>query len=147
MARALARTLVTAGLAAGLAVPLVGAGGPALADPKNAQVIELTCGGTTYHVAVFGNGLFAPALDIHGTTVFVPHAFTGFHGSLYAPDGTLIEHATEPDEIQGSGNQPMDTVCTYRITYTFTGEEGPGAPPAGSVFVGTGTVSGQRTGR
>jgi len=147
MARALARTLTTAALTTGLALPLAAVGGTALADPQKAELIHLTCDGVTYHVAVFSRGLFTPALDTEGNKVFIPHSFIDFVGYLYDDHGVLVESwDDDPDEIQGQGNQPRDLTCTYRTTYTFTGEEGPDAPPAGYVFVGTGTVIGQVAG-
>src|SRR4051812_43568625 len=113
MARA--RTLSVIGIATALAVPLVG--GSAAADPKRGDTFPLTCGGTTYQVTATGNGDFTPAHDLNSTTVFIPHAFGPFTGSIYDASGTLISTETDPATTQGSGKQRNDLTCTYTITF------------------------------
>ena len=140
MARTLARSLLVAGLGAGLAVPL--GLGSAQADPGEA-VATLTCGSTTYEIALGdGRGDFTPAHDANSNAVFSPTAFGDFHGSVYDGSGVLVDSFTEEgDAEKGSSGKNRDTVdCTYRFDEVSDGSD----PefPAGYRFVGTGSVTG-----
>lgn len=141
MARALARTLTTAALSAGLAVPLVGFGGTAMADPGEA-VATLTCGSTTSEIALGdGRGEFTPAHDANSNRVFVPSGFGDFHGEIYNAQGVLVDSFSEEGEaVKGSGKQKGAVECTYRFDDVSDGSD----PefPAGYRFVGEGEVTG-----
>lgn len=136
-----ARSAVVAGLAV---LPVLSAA-PALAAAPERETFALVCGGTTYTVVVNGQGEFTPARDIASTKVFVPHVFGPFTGVLRDASGAVVEQFTDPGATQGSGKQPRDITCTFTFTFTSTG--GPDEPPAGYTFTGTGTVSGQVSGR
>lgn len=133
-----------AAVVSSLAVLPVLSAAPAVAAPQQ-EVIRLVCGGTTYSVVVSGRGEFTPARDLASTRVFVPHSFGPFTGVVRDPSGAIVEQFTEPGSTQGSGKQPHDLTCTYTVSFTSTG--GPDEPPAGTTFTGTGTVTGQVSGR
>jgi hypothetical protein len=135
------RPLVLTGLLAGAMVVPLSWGAPVLADPRHGEQISLTCGGTTYSVVVNGNGEFTPAHDLASTRVFVPHAFGPFTGTIYDASGAVVATFTEPGSVQGSGHQPNDVSCTFRISFVSDGSD-PDVP-AGDTFVGTGSVTGQ----
>jgi hypothetical protein len=142
MARALARTLTTAALCAGLAVPVVATGGSVLADPGPA-VATLTCGSTTYEIALGdGQGEFTPAHDANSNAVFVPTAFGDFHGEVYDAEGVLVDSFTEEgDAVKGSSGKSRPTVeCTYLFDDVSDGSD----PefPVGYRLVGSGEVTG-----
>ena len=143
--RAFARALTVAGLSAGLAVPVM-AGSTALADPHSEDgTFALTCGGTTYQVVVAGNGIYTPAHDTGSNLVFIPHAFTAFHGEVRDASGTPVQVFDEPAEAQGKGKQKNDVSCVYTFHEVSDGSD----PefPAGYTFHGTGGVTGQLVGR
>jgi hypothetical protein len=145
MTRALARVLAVAGLSAGLAVPVLGAGGTAFADPST-ETFELACGGTTYTFSLTpGMGEWTPAFDTESHRVFVPHTFGDFHGSVYDTSGHLVDSFDElGTAVQGSGKQKNDVSCTYTFRYVNDGSD----PefPVGYLFVGVGAVTGQLSG-
>lgn len=143
--RALARTGFTVALTAGLGLPL-SLGAAATADPSRGEHIALTCGATTYQVVVNGNGQWTPAHDTNSTRVFIPHAFIGFHGEIRDTAGVLVDSFDEAGtEVQGSGKQNNDQVCTFLFTEVSDGSD----PefPAGYTFTGSGGVSGQIPGK
>lgn len=142
--RARARALTVAGLSVGLAVPVM-AGSTALADPHSEDgAFSLTCAGTTYQVVVAGNGEWTPAHDTESNLVFIPHAFTGFHGEVRDASGALVESFEEPGAVQGKGKQKNDVSCTFTVHGVSDGSD----PhfPAGYTFDGTGGVTGQVAG-
>ena len=145
MGKTFARTFTVAGLGLALAVPMA-SGGTAFADPNSDNRVSLTCNGVTYDVVVGGNGEFTPAHDTHSNLVFVPHAFQGFTGTIYDPDGNEVGTFSDPSiQTQGSGKQKNDTVCTYTFSQVSDGSD-PEGPPAGYLMVGTGGVTGQIAG-
>jgi hypothetical protein len=121
-------------------------GSSASADPgnaKNAQVIPLTCGDTTYTVIVNGNGAWTPAHDSASNTVFVPVWFGEFSGTITDENGNVVDSFTEPATTKGAGNN-ADIECTYSVTNTFQDPElGPGT----FTFSGSGSVRGIATPR
>jgi hypothetical protein len=141
-ARVLARTALVGGLAAGLALPALGAG--AIADPKRGDTFPLVCGGTTYTVTTNGNGEWTPAHDVNSNRVFIPHAFSGFHGEIRDAQGVLVDTFDEAASTQGSGKQKNDVSCTFSFTEASDGSD----PefPAGYTFHGSGGVTGQIAG-
>ena len=128
---------------AALGVGLSFSAGSALADPKG-QTFPLTCGDHTYTVVIMGNGEFTPAHDVASTAVFIPHAFGPFTGTVRDASGIVVDSFTDAAVVQGSGKQRNDLTCSYTISFVFDGSDLTG-PPAGSTFVGSGTVTGQRT--
>jgi hypothetical protein len=143
MNKGFARTLTVAGLGVALAVP-TSFGSSALADPKKGDVIPLTCGSTTYHVIVNGNGDYTPAHDVDSNLMFIPHAFGVFHGEIRDPSGAVVDSFDEPASTQGSGKQKNDMHCTYVFHQVSDGSD-PDVP-AGYTFDGTGSVTGQIAG-
>jgi hypothetical protein len=117
----------------------------AYADPSRGDVIPLTCGATTYQVVVNGNGQWTPAHDTHSNLVFIPHAFTAFHGEVRDPSGALVDTFDEPASTQGSGKQKSDVSCKYSFHDVSDGSD-PDGPPAGYTFDGSGGVTGQIAG-
>ena len=140
--RALARTALTSFCVAGLSLPL--SMGAAQADPQRGDHFGLTCGGTTYQVVVNGRGEWTPAHDTGSNLVFIPHAFTGFHGEIRDASGALVDSFDEPGSTQGKGKQRNDVSCTYSFHDVSDGSD----PefPAGYTFDGTGGVTGQIAG-
>ena len=144
MNRAFARTLTVGGLGLALAVP-ASFGGTAYADPRSEDApFDLTCGSATYQVVTAGNGDWTPAHDTHSNLVFIPHAFTGFHGEVRDADGNLVDTFDEPAGSQGSGKQKNDVSCTFSFHEVSDGSD----PefPAGYTFTGSGGVTGQIAG-
>ena len=135
------RLLLAVGAGALLAPALQGTAGAA---PQK-EVLTLVCGGTSYEVQVQGRGDFTPAHDLHSTTVFVPHAFGAFSATITDATGAQVDAFTDPPVVQGSGKQKNDVSCSFTIT--FVGSGGPDDLPLGWTFTGSGTVTGQVTGR
>jgi hypothetical protein len=142
MNKGFARTLTVAGLGAALVVP-ASLGSVASADPKG-DSFALTCGSTTYQVTTMGDGEYTPAHDLNSNLMFIPHAFTGFHGVVRDASGALVYSFDEPAGTQGSGKQKNDVSCTYVFHQVSDGSD----PefPAGYTFDGSGGVSGQIAG-
>lgn len=139
------RSLVTLGLlTVGLGVPLAFTGPVANADPKHGDTFDLTCGSTTYHVVVNGNGEWTPAHDLRSNKVFIPHAFGTFYGVIRNPAGEVVDSFSEPGSVQGSGKQKNGVSCVYSFVEVSDGSD----PefPAGSTFTGSGSVTGQIAG-
>ena len=114
--------------------------GAASADPKG-EVVPLVCdNGSTYEVAVMGNGPFTPGHDLASTSVLVPTAFGEFHGTVTDSAGNVIDEFTAPAMTKGSsGDQARATTtsCTFTVTDTFED------PELGLLtFTGTGSVTG-----
>jgi len=142
MARALVRLLTVAGLGTAMTVPLALTGPAALADPGPA-IATLTCGSTTYDLALTpGNGEFTPAFDADGNGVFVPTGFGDFHGEVYDAQGNLVDSFHEEGSVEkgASGKHRATVDCTYRFDDISDGSD----PefPAGYRFVGVGEVTG-----
>lgn len=135
------RVLATTALTLGLLGQMAMSGGSAFADPKSGELIPLTCGGTTYQVAVNGNGEFTPAHDTSSNRVFIPHAFGPITGSLYDTNNVLVDSFNEPASTQGSGKQKNDFSCTFSFSEVSDGSD-PDGPPAGFRFVVSGSVTG-----
>ena len=86
------------------------------------------------------------AHDTNSTRVFIPHTFIGFHGEIRDTAGVLVDSFDDSTtEVQGSGKQNNDAVCTFRFTEVSDGSD----PefPAGYTFTGSGGVTGQVSGR
>jgi hypothetical protein len=114
--------------------------GAASADPKG-EVVPLVCdNGSTYEVAVMGNGPFTPGHDLASTSVLVPTAFGEFHGTVTDSAGNVVDEFTDPAMTKGSsGDQARATTtsCTFTVTDTFED------PELGLLtFTGTGSVTG-----
>ncbi|HUR15122.1 MAG TPA: hypothetical protein VM097_11595 [Mycobacteriales bacterium] len=142
MNKALARTLSVIGLSVGLAAPSLGT---AYADPHAGDgSFPLTCGGTTYQVVTAGNGEWTPAHDTGSNWVFIPHAFTAFHGEVRDASGAVVDTFDEPGATQGKGKQKNDVSCSYSFHEVSDGSD----PefPAGYTFDGGGGVTGQIAG-
>ena len=128
-------------------VGLVG-GGVAGADPTNAKTvqypIELTCNGTTYTIAVNGNGDFTPGHDTNSTAMAIPLAFGPFTGTVTDPDGNVVDQFTD-DSSQSKGQSaahvPGAVACTFTFSEVSDGSD-PEGPPAGYTFTGSGTATG-----
>jgi hypothetical protein len=113
---------LTAALAA---VTLVGLGTPAVADPVNApsgSVIDLTCDGTTYQVAVNGNGQWGVATDVGSNKVFIPVWFGEVNGTVTDSEGTVIETFSDPPATKGAGKH-ADIHCIFADSGTFDDPE------------------------
>src|SRR5690242_4872534 len=122
MTRTLTRLALIGSVSAGLALPL--SLGTAWANDAKSDTFALTS----------------------GHTVFVPHVFNGFHGELYDTAGNLVDSFDEDgDEVQGSGKQKGDQVCSYTFREVSDGSDP--EVPVGYTFVGVGGVTGQLTGK
>jgi hypothetical protein len=143
MDKGFARTLTVAGLGLALAVP-TSFGSSAVADPRNGELIPLTCGSTTYQVVTMGNGDYTPAHDANSNLMFVPHAFGVFHGELRDASGALVYSFDDPASTQGSGKQKNDVSCTFVFHEVSDGSDP--EVPAGWTFDGSGSVTGQVAG-
>jgi hypothetical protein len=122
------------GVAAALAVAA-----PSSADPKG-ETIPIACDkGTTYSVAVIGNGAFTPGHDVNSTTMLIPTSFGEFHGVITDSTGAVIDEFTDPAQAKGSSTKPRatSTSCTFTIVEQFDD------PDLGLLtFTGTGSVDG-----
>jgi hypothetical protein len=111
--------------AVGLALVLPGA---AHADPSGprSDAFDLTCDGTTYAVAVAGNGLFTPAHDTDSTTVFVPTMFGETTVTVaLAETGEVIDEFTDAPAAKGQAHRQRSTSmsCVYTTVFEFHDEE------------------------
>jgi hypothetical protein len=132
----LARFAPLAGLTLGLSLGLAG---PAAADPKG-EVITLDCGGTSYDVAISGNGAFSPGHDTAGTSMLIPVSFGEFTGTVTDEEGNVVDSFVDPPASKGPGAAAQAEVdCTFTITETF---EEPELGPGLFTFTGTGSVQG-----
>ncbi len=127
-------------LVTGLAIAgSLGGAGAAAADPPG-EVVTVVCdNGSTYMVALNGNGDFTPAHDVASTTTLVPTAFGEFHGTVTDSDGNVIDEFVDPAMTKGSSSKQRATTtsCTFTITDSFED------PDLGMLtFTGTGSVTG-----
>lgn len=115
---------------------------PADADPKS-EVIDLVCdNGSSYAIAVNGNGEFTPGHDTGSTTVLVPTSFSGFHFVVTDAEGNVVyEEHDDSTATKGRADKQRgtSTTCTFSSTETF---EDPELAPG----VLTGTFSGSVSG-
>lgn len=125
--------------AGGLALGVLAAA-PAAAAPS-AEVVPLTCDGTTYDVVVRGNGTFTPGHDAATGRVFVPVEFGSFTGVVRDADGVVQESFTEAAERKGRSSLRGTVVCSFEITFVGTGGGGEEDLPLGWTFTGSGTVT------
>ena len=114
-------------LVAGVAIATtLGSASAASADPKG-EVVPLVCdNGTTYQVALNGNGAFTPAHDLASTSILVPISFGEFHGTLTDSDGNVIEEFVDPPMTKGNSGKrarATTTSCTFSVTDTFDDPE------------------------
>lgn len=98
---------------------------PAHADPAVPEGTEgfLTCGSQSWEIATArGNGAFTPAMDLNGTTVFVPVEFGAQSGVVYdKATGEVLEEFSD-DSVTTKGGGHVDPgkqlmSCTYRFTF------------------------------
>ena len=122
------------GLAAALSIAA-----PSSADPKG-ETIPVTCdNGTTYWVAVNGNGAFTPGHDVNSTTMLIPTSFGEFHGVITDSTGAVIDEFTDPAMTKGNSTKQRGTSlsCTFTIVEQFDD------PDLGTLtFTGSGSVEG-----
>ena len=118
-----------------------GVAGPAGADPKG-EVIPVTCNdGTTYNLAVNGNGEFTPGHDVDSNTVLIPVAFGTLTGTVRNPAGQVVGTFTESGAEKGrSGKNAQPVTCSFSFTFTNTDDPDDTEVPLGHTFTGAGTV-------
>jgi hypothetical protein len=117
MLRRLFVILVSAGLIAGVVVPLAGA------DPTNAKratTINAACNGQDVTVVVNGNGTFGAAHVVGSKAVFVPTAFNLTFTFTPTGGSPIVETET------ASKAAPLKnlTTCTIPVQTIFSGPEG-----------------------
>jgi len=117
----------------------LGGAGAAAADPSG-EVVPVVCdNGSTYLVAVNGNGDFTPGHDVASTTILVPTAFGEFHGTVTDSDGNVIDEFVDPAMAKGSSSKQRATTTSCTFTFTDSFED----PDLGMLtFTGTGSVTG-----
>ena len=115
-------------------VVALGTPGPATADPKG-EVVPLDCDdGTTYLVAVNGNGAFSPGHDTASTATVVPVSFGEFTGMITDEAGNVLETFVDPPVSKGNASL-AEVSCTFSFTETFED------PELGTLtFTGSGSV-------
>ena len=111
--------------------------GVAAADPAKAPgavPVTVTCGNTTYHAIVNGNGAWSPAHDLNSNNILIPVAF-GVETDVFTDPGGTAHTSTTPARAKGSaspnGASPIN--CSYHLQFAF---------PDGSSFMADGTVTG-----
>ena len=132
------KTIAAAVAVVALALGLVAGTSSAGAAP-NHLAADLTCGTTTYHVTVKGNGAWAPAHDDASKRVFHPVAFGVFTGTVTNASGAVVQTFTEPAITKSGGGKHTTMSCTYRFTVMGSGSDP--MLPAGHRLVGTGQVT------
>jgi hypothetical protein len=124
-----------------LAMVVVGAAaGVAAADPTNAPgsaPITVTCGNTTYHAVVNGNGAWLPAHDLNSNSILIPVAF-GVETDVFTDPSGTVHTSTVPARAKGSSapNGAPLLNCSYHLALSF---------PNGASLVIDGTVTGFAT--
>lgn len=124
------RRLAAVGGAAALALGVAAL--PAAADPplrpgETPFTLDCGAGGTYEIVTARGNGAWTPAMDVAGTTVFVPVAFGPSSGAVYdaATDELLAEFSDDSTTVKGQGKArggtPLD--CTFTASFAGFDEE------------------------
>ncbi len=104
--------------------------GPVGADPvngRNAQLITLTCAGTTMDIVVSGAGAAAHLVDSTGVLIPVAFQFTGVFTDPETGEQTAVNESFTVGQGKRVGQQGDLFTCTFPI-----------ADPA---FTGTGTVT------
>jgi hypothetical protein len=121
-----------------LAMVVVGAvAGVAAADPTHAPgsaPITITCGNTTYHAVVNGNGAWSPAHDLNSNSILIPVAF-GVETDVFTDPHGTVTTSTTPARAKGSSapkGAPLLN-CSYHLALSF---------PNGASLVVDGTVTG-----
>jgi hypothetical protein len=134
----------TAALLTGAGALVLGGATSAVADPKNGDAFDLTCGSTTYLVVGNGNGEWTPVHDTASHRVFVPTSFGSFSGTITDENGDFVDSFTEEGStVKGSGarDRKGDIIgCTFEFTEISDGSD----PefPAGYTLTGSGEVTG-----
>jgi hypothetical protein len=111
--------------------------GVAAADPTNAPgsaPIAITCGNTTYHAVVNGNGAWAPAHDLNSNSVLIPVAF-GVETDVFTDPSGTVHTSTVPARAKGSSAPNGATLlnCSYHLALSL---------PNGASLAIDGTVTG-----
>ncbi len=129
------RMLVSLGLVLMLATAAVGTVGADPVNAKNAQLIEVVCGGQTLTVVVNGRGQFTPGHIIGSTGNLIPQAFTFTVTATDAMTGEVLFSGTDTVAKGGQrqGLQDRLTTCTFSQTFTD--------PETGVTFTVSGTVT------
>jgi hypothetical protein len=112
---------------------------PSSADPKGETIPVICDNGTTYWVAVNGNGAFTPGHDVNSTAMLVPTSFGEFHGVITDSTGAVIDEFTDPAMTKGNSTKQRATSlsCTFTIVEQFDD------PDLGTLtFTGSGSVQG-----
>lgn len=115
--------------------------GAANADPTSGGTFPLVCNnGNTYSAVSNGNGEFTPALDLGGTSAFVPVSFGTFTGTVRDAQGNVVDSFTEEGSAKGQSAKGLKNpvTCTYSFSEVSDGSD----PefPAGYTFSGSGTA-------
>jgi hypothetical protein len=122
-------------LAGSALVVTLGTAGPAVADPKG-EIIPVDCDGTTYMVAVSGNGQFTPGHDTSSTAMLIPVSFGDFTGTITDEEGNVLDTFVEPGGAKGPAKN-AEVNCTFSFTETFED------PELGTLtFTGSGSAQG-----
>jgi hypothetical protein len=103
----------------------------ASADPRNGELIPLTCDGQSLEVVVNGNGDFTPGHVVGDTGVFVVQSLDATF-QFTTPDG-----ATETETFATSKNNLHGDLLTCSFDFSETAPEG--------TFRAFGTVTGTLT--
>ena len=120
--RAVRRMLVSFGLVLLLVSAAVGTVGADPVKAKNAQLIEVTCGGQTFTVVVNGRGQFTPGHIIGSTGNLIPQSFTFTVIATNARGEVLFSGtATVAKGGQRRGLQDRLITCTFGQTFTEDG--------------------------
>lgn len=115
-------------------------GGTAGADPHG-ETFPLECSnGHTYEASANGNGLFTPAHDNGGTSVFVPVSFGPFTGTVRDAQGHVVDTFTEPGSDKGQSAKGLKDPVTCTFTFTEVSDGSDPQFPAGYTFSGSGSA-------
>jgi hypothetical protein len=133
------RSIILSSLALGALSAVVA---PASAEPADAETIPVECdNGESYEVVTNGNGEFTPAHIVGSTGTFVPVAFGEFTGTVRSSTGQVLATFTEEGSAKGKSGKNRDLLeCTFSFSEVNDGSD----PefPVGSVFTGSGSVTG-----
>ena len=119
---------------------------PAGADPKG-EVVHVVCDdGSTYDVAVAGNGRWTPGHDTGSSTMLIPVAFGETHIQIFDDEGALVDEFVDPAATKHASAATAGTLtCTFTETEVSDGSDP--ELPAGFTVVVSGTVTGFTTPR
>lgn len=113
------------------------------AAPRNGDVFDLVCDGSSYEIVTNGRGNWTPGHVVGSTAVFIPTGFGVFTGEIFDDEGNFVEDFQE-GEPQAKGRSASGRKNIVDCTFEFSVVSDGSDPefPLGYTFVGSGAVSG-----